>query len=98
MKNKKALLAISVFIVGMFLCVLLAAIDNYSGAENAEENIILQIALFLFFMLVMCLFFFIGTGILGYENMSAYFIHNIIFYIFLIAIIILVIFQFKKKR
>jgi len=84
---------ICILIAGMFLCVLLATIDNF----YAEGSFLSSIPKFILILFVMLLFFIFGASFWGYENMGRYIIHNTIFYLlFSVVIIIVIIFIIKK--
>jgi len=94
-------ITLCVLFVGMILCAFLAAQDNFSS-ENAEGNTLLWLVHFVSFLIGMIMFFFMGQGIAGYENLGDYFVHNVVFYVFFVAIIITVvvfcIMRAKKKK
>ena len=84
------------FVASMFLCVLLAVIDNYGSVEG---NIINQIIFFFIFYASMFMFFVCGACIWGYENLGNYFINNIVFYsLFFATILAIVIICIKIKK
>ena len=84
---------IIILIAGMLLCVFLATFDNFSPEGNLL-NIISKFILLYFYMFLL---FLSGICITAYKNLG-YAIHNIIFYLFLIALIInVILFLFKKK-
>jgi len=86
--------AICLLVLGMFSCVLLAAHDNYSEEYGGE----MQTAAFILFTCIMLVFFIIGTGVWGYENMGDYYAHNIAFYLLFVAVVTVSILLYIRRR
>jgi peptidoglycan/LPS O-acetylase OafA/YrhL len=82
-------------ILGMAACVLVAANDNYSEAYGGDT----QAVGFILFAVIMLVFFIIGTGFWGYENMGDYFAHNLIFYLLFLGIIaVCILLNIRRRR